>query len=423
MKLRNLLVVGTLLIGVSGFAQDGSETGEERECLRMRKIANDAMSFTNYKEAVEYFIKAENICDEFGKENYERLIACTQSVMNDTEGEENLKYLDTLLRTWERMEEKGLYNEADDINRGYYYLQQTNPDIVNADKYLIRGIAKQGKDMNELFIPLYYFNIYSLWYVEQDEEAKEELKQRLIKEYFSLSKLINEANFAPKIQEDLTTYMRQVINTCDDILPMMPRFLKALPTEKGSSMPMMMDMANLLIDLECKKSKEFKRLADTLYTLDPNNPDVIVIYLEGVSSPREKIDAYEKLLSNATTEEEKNKYRYKIAAEYFNMNSYNTAYNKAKAVSGEYRGSALSIMGQSVGATAMSCGESTFERKSNYVYAVQLLEQAQANGASGLGGVISSYKSNYPAKSECFDAGNPSSITLTCWGVSVAPCQ
>ena len=157
--------------------------------------------------------------------------------------------------------------------------------------------------------------------------------------------------------------------------------------------------------------------------MDPNNPDVIVIYLEGVSSPREKIDAYEKLLSNATTEEEKNKYRYKIAAEYFNMNSYNTAYNKAKAVSGEYRGSALSIMGQSVGATAMSCGESTFERKSNYVYAVQLLEQAQANGASGLGGVISSYKSNYPTKSECFDAGNPSSITLTCWGVSVAPCQ
>lgn len=423
MKLGKLLVLGTLLIGSVSFAQEGGEEdGESRECRRMLKIANDAMSFTNYKEATTYFIKAENECNEFDSLNYERLASCALNMATSTEGDEQKAYIDTLLGAWDRAEAKGIYSKTNDMNRGYFILQSSNPDYHKADTVLNRGINKLGTEVNEQFLPLYYYNIYTLWYIELDEAVKANYKQRLIKEYFSLSTLIQDANFAPSTQESLTQFMRQVINTCEDILPEMPKFMSTLPENKDSKKALMLDMGSLLSELGCQKSDEFKNLVNTLYELDQEDPDVIALYLEAADDPRAKIDAYEKLLSNATTDEAKNKYRYEIALAYFQLNSYQTAYNKAKAVGGKHKGNALSIMGQCVAATAMNCGESTFERKSNYIYAVQLLEQAQANGAS-VGGLISSYKSRFPTAEECFDNGNPSSQSLSCWGVTVNPCQ
>lgn len=418
MKLGNLLIVATLLIGTATHAQED----EDHECKRMRVIANKAMEYTNYREAVEYFLRGEKICAEFGKDNYDRLISCTMSMVNQTEGDASKAYIDTLLGGWERSEAKGFYDQADDINRGYYYLMGTTPNYIKSDFYLKRGIETKGKEMNEQFIPVYYFNIYTMWYMEQDAEKKDVLKQRLITEYFSLSKLINEANFAPKTQENLTLYMREAIKTCDDILPMMPKFMSSLPTDPEIKKTMMLDMLELLKSIGCSDTKEYKEYLKTMSQMYPNNREIIKEIIL-TSSCSERIPLYREMMSTSKDEKEKNDMQYEIARCYFEMGSYTTAFNSAKAVGGDKKGSALSIMGQSVGKTASGCGDSTFERKSNYIYAVQLLEQAQANGASGLSGVISSYKSNYPTKEECFDNGNPSSITLTCWGVSVSPCN
>ena len=215
MKLGKLLVLGTLLIGSVSFAQDGVvDSTESRECKRMHKIANDAMSFTNYKEAVTYFIKAENICNDFDSLNYERLASCAVSMATSTTGDEQKAYIDTLLGVWNRAEAKGIYSQVHDMNRGYFILQSTSPDYHKADTLLNRGIETLGTEVNEQFLPLYYYNIYTLWYIELDEAQKANYKQRLIKEYFSLSKLIQEANFAPSTQESLTQFMRQVIYPC-----------------------------------------------------------------------------------------------------------------------------------------------------------------------------------------------------------------
>ncbi|MGB0915231.1 MAG: hypothetical protein ACPGVI_04120, partial [Crocinitomicaceae bacterium] len=69
---------------------------------------------------------------------------------------------------------------------------------------------------------------------------------------------------------------------------------------------------------------------------------------------------------------------------------------------------------------ANNCGSSTFERKCNYIYAVQLLEQARSLGES-TGGTISSFRNNFPTDSEKFENGSPSSVSLSCYGVSVNP--
>lgn len=421
MKLGNLLVVASLLIGSAAFAQDGEEN---RECLRMRVIANNAMAATNYKEATTYFIKGEAICDDFGKDNYERLLSCVMNVVDASEGDQQLNYMDTLMWVYERMEEKGVYDKVDDITRGYYYIQLREKDYIKADTYLKRGIEAQGMDMNEQFITLYYFNLYTLWYIEQDEAAKAGYTQRLINEYFWLSKLIKDANYAPSIQEGLTGYLGQVITSCDDLLPQIPAFMESLPEEAEIKKVTLLDMARLLDAKGCVESDEFGKIVDMLYEIDANDPEIIEMVIKTAKTPAERIEAYKKLLMNAQTDEDRNYYSYKIAYEYFVAGNYKTAYSKSTGVTGEYRGRALELMGKSVAATAMSCGNSTFERKCNYLYAVQLLEQAQAAGGTGaLSGTIESYRSKAPSSSECFDEGNPSSVTLTCWSVSVSPCN
>jgi hypothetical protein len=88
-------------------------------------------------------------------------------------------------------------------------------------------------------------------------------------------------------------------------------------------------------------------------------------------------------------------------------------------VSGKYKGEALKIAGQCVGQLANSCGSSTFERKCNFYHAVNLLQQAQSAGAN-VGGIIGSYRAQCPTADEKFDAGNPSSQSLSCWGVTVS---
>jgi len=425
MKLGKLLVVASLLIGSSAFAQGEELEGKERECLRMRKIANDAMEVTNYKEATTYFIKGEAICDEFGKDNYDRLISCIQGVLiANPEGEVFQTYVDTLLWAWGRAEEKGFYDEIDDLTRGYYYLRKDPVDYINADKFLLRGIKKNGKDASaEQFIPSYYYNIYSLWYIEQDAEAKAALKQRLIQEYFGLSKLVKEANFAPSTQETLTTYLAQVIQSCDDLTPEIPAFMEALPDEAEAKKTALLDMATLLENNSCTGEAGYKDMVNALYELDPLDPEVIKKKISIAETCPERIAAYKQLMSNSQTDEERNEYAYAIAYEYFKCGNYNTAYSKATGVTGKYRGQALEIMGKSVAATANSCGASTFDRKCNYLYAVQLLEQAQAAGVGGLGGTIASYKESAPSANDCFDNGSPGSVTLSCWSVTVNPCK
>ncbi len=415
MKLGKLLIVASLLIGSSVFAQDGGE--EDRECTRLRVVANNAMGVENYKEATEFFLRAEAYCAEFGKDNYDRLLACVQNVLavQEEESDAYYAYLDTLMMVWEKAEEKGFYDEIDDISRGYHYTLMKQAKYQKADEYMSRGIKKQGtKIADEVYLLLYYYNVYSLWFIEQDAEAKEALKQRYIKEYFELTKLIKEANFAVSTQETLTQYLAQVITSCDDLLPAVPTYMESLPEDPAEKKTALMNFGQLLIDQGCTDSDEFKLIAEELYKLDPEDPKVIEIILP-LKSCSERIPIYKEMKERAFDVVEKNELQYKIAACYMNMGSYNNAYAAAKSVTGANKSKALKIQAQCVAATANSCGDSTFDRKCNFLYAAQLMEQGGMDG--------SSYRAKGPSQEDCFNNNSPSSVTLKCWGVTVNPCK
>ena len=420
MKLGKILLGVSMIFATATFAQDG----EDRECLRMRKIANDAMGIEDYKEASTYFLRGETICGNYDASNYGRLTGSLIRLINAEQDKELKKaYADTLMQVWERMDDKNLYEHSNDMLRGYYYLQLTTPNYIKADTFFSRGVAEQGTAVKEMYIPLYYYNTYSLYYIEQDVEKKADLKKRMINDYFDLTELITKANFSIRAQESITGYFRTVVTGCDDLNPEIARFIETLPTDVEAAKVSLMRMITLMEEMNCTDSQEYMDLINKYLELDPESPAALEMKAKILENQKQYRDAnviYEKLiLLEEVTDERKDELRYKIVYNIYNTGSYQSAYNKAMSVKGPARGKSLVIAAQSVGKMANSCGESTFLRKCNYLYAARLLEQSGVASAK----MIAEYKALGPTPQECFQEGNPASVTLECWGVTVSPCN
>lgn len=418
MKLTNLLLGLSLMIGFSSFSQDDDT---ERECKRMRFLAGEALKVKNYTEASTYYLKGEEICGGYDAANYARLIGSLRNAVNGAKDKESkTAYTDTLVATYDRCEAAGHYDQAEDLIRASYMLQASKPNSKKADELFVRGIAKQGNATQEAYISYYYYNLYSLWYAAADGD-KPELKKRLISEYFNLSKLISSANMSVKAQENLTTYFNYVVRSCDDILPELKGFMSALSQDPAVKKASVMNFITLLEDKECTSAAEYTQLIDTLVEIDPNSLDAQMMKAKALMAKndyREAISTLKTAKSLSTDEAQKQEITYEIARAQFSSGSYTAAYNTSMTISGDLKSKALIIAGKAVGQNANNCGASTFERKCNNIYAVQLLQQGGA-GAS----TIAKYKNNYPTGQDCFDNGSPASVTLTCYGVTVSPCN
>ncbi len=419
MKLGNFILGTLLLIGASSFAQDDAE----RECKRMRFLAGEELKIKNYKGAVSYYIKGETICGGYDAANYNRLIGSLRNAINNSTGkEEKTAYIDTLVSTYDRSEAAGFYDQKNDLLRASYILQASKPDRVKADKLFRRGIDKQGTSTNEAYVSYFYYNTYALW-SESSDADKPALKKKLISEYFELSSLISKAGMSVKTQETITGYFNYVVKNCDDILPELKGYMENLPEDVEVKKAAVMNFITLLEKKECTDAPEYGELINVYVEIDPASLDAQLMKSKYLVAKKKYGEAIRTLnTAKGLTEEsdKKEEIKYMIASAQYSSGSYTSAYNTAMSVSGEYKGKALAIAGMSVGKNANNCGASTFDRKCNYIYAVQLLEQARSNGES-TGGTIASFRQQFPTDSEIFENGSPSSVALSCYGVSVSP--
>ncbi|MFT6246397.1 MAG: tetratricopeptide (TPR) repeat protein [Crocinitomicaceae bacterium] len=433
MKLGSILLGASMILASATFAQD-----DNRECKRMRFIANEAMRVENYKEATEYFIKAEVTCgpdflkndngEDIGSANYDRLTGSLIRVINvETDADAKKLYADTLCAIWDRMDEQSLYDNKNDMYRGNFELQKSTPGYLKADKYFTRGIAAHangGTPVQEMYIPLHYYNTFTLFLMEQDAENKNVIKKRMINDYFDLSKLITKSNFSLRAQEGITVYFNSAVQTCDDLTPEIAGFIADLSEDVEAAKNSLMSLIDLMETKRCEDTQEYMDLINAYLERDPESLKALEMkakILEKENKYREANVIYEKLIASPEiTDERKAELKYKIVDNLFKMRSYNAAYSKAMNIQGKFRGKAMSIAGQCVGQLANECGVSTFDRNCNFIYAVQLLEQS--GGAAGAS-LITSYKAEFPTARDCFGEGNPASVTLECWGVTVKPCN
>jgi cytochrome c5 len=414
MKFGKLLLIGATALLSFGSTAQGDDA--KRECDRMRfLVGEEGLKKENYKAAVLYLHKAEEICGGLDKDNWDRLVGSLTNVIN-AETDEAMKkaYADSLAAAYDRQEAAGFYLETSDCYRASNILQSSNPDSKKADMYFQRCIKAQGTATHESFIVYSYYTTY-LVYNSAAGDEKAALKKRMIQDYFNLSEIVAKAGMTPLTQETLKTYLDYVVESCEALLPEIPGYISNLPEDKEVAIEAIQRMITLLDSKKCDESQEYKDLVDAWVERAPEDLDALVkkaSLMDGTKA----IPVLRDIISKTDDPAVKANCQYQIAYAQYKAGQYSASHGSGKACTGEYRSKGLMIAAQSVAATAMSSGNSTFERKCNYIYAAQLAEQA-GNGAKA-----ATYRSKAPSSSDCFSENSPKSVTLTSWGVTVNPC-
>ena len=414
--MKNAVLFGILaLTSVVGFAQNDSI--QKRECDRMRFLAGEELKLKNFSGALAYYQKAETICGNFDQAAYERMAqaAINAYASEKTDKVKKAHFADTLIEIYNRMDGKGLFDSKNASTRATFYLYTTKIERAKADEWFTTSL-NNGVQFSESQLQSYYNNLYQMYLASKDD-MKGIIKKRLINDYFVYSKLITDAAMSAKTQEFLTNVFNTLIKTCDDILPDLAGFMKSLPQDKDAKISAVNNFMTILKEKGCTDSKEYEMLVDTIIKVD-NSIDAVLAKANLQMAKKKYDDAistYKLAINMSTSSTQKEDLEYEILEIiYFKKNNIKGAYNMALSINGSKRSKALIIAADCVAQLANSCGTSTFERKCNYLYAAELAQRA------GDGGKASRYRSMGPSNTEIFTEGNPSSASLSCWGVSVS---
>lgn len=414
MKIGKLILgaLFSLSLGLVGFAQEG---GGADECTRYKAIAGNAYKAKEFEKVTRSYIKAQKECGTLEMVFYNPFIYSVQQSMNNaTDDSIRAAYLDTLIMVYESAQETHGMQKDWQAFLGYYYMMQGKPgNMKKADAAYQIGIHHEAEKVNKGFLQQYYVNLYNLWVQEQDEKLKEKYKKRIITEYFKLSDYANKGSMGAEISDFVTVYMERAVTDCESIVPEIESFMKELPQEVEAKKSTVKNFMALLEKQECTSSKVYASLVDTIIAIDPSVDAVLAKAKLQISRGNSNgaIVTFRQALGMAENADQKSDIEFEIANAYFRARNFRAAHTAGIAITGKNAGRGYEIAAQSVSALSNDCGVSTFERKSNYYYAVELAEK------SGNGALITSMKSQCPTSSDIFneDKSVGETVTLECW--------
>ena len=420
MKLKSLLFGTFVFVSLLSF---GQADGENRECDRMLYLAQQArVEKQDFKESSVYMIKAEKECGGLDKKNMSILIASLKNAISAiADANEQKAYIDTLCSAFDRARKVDAYDSADDLLWAYYQAQSNNPNPELSDSLFNAGIKVNGTATKEHYLSFYYYNLYVLYAGAPNLRVQNAYKTRMIQEYFSLSKLVTDAGMSVKAQENLNNYLNAIIQSCEDIVPELDNFLANVPTEKNNAVTTIQNFMLLLEQKQCTDVSQYEALVKKWDEIDPSLASKLAVgkLLMTKGKYSEAINAFREVQGITDDAELKDESQYSIAYCQFKSGSYKSSYSTAMSVGGSFKGKALILAAQAVAKNKDNCGVSTFERKCNFYYAVELLERARGEGES-VGSMIGTYRSNFPTETEIFENGSPSTVTISCYGVTVS---
>lgn len=409
MKISKLFFASMFVLSFGAMAQDD-------ECTRYKAIAGNAYQAKNYEKVTMAYNRAQLECGTLEMKFYNPYIYSVKKAMrNASSNEDKAAYLDTLIGVYEKAQETHGLQKAWQSYLGYSYLTQGKPGFMQkADEAYRIGIHHDGVKVNEGMLKQYYSNLYNLWVQETDEAKKEEYKIRIIEEFFKLSEYVNEAGMSSETVDFLSIYLDKAVTDCNSVLPSINSFMNNLPQEIESKKATVNNFMELLEKKKCTSSPEYAMLVDTIIAIDPSVGAVIAKakLLIAQNKTSEAIKTFESAIEMTTDADEKSDIELTIAETYFRNRNYRAAHSAGTKVSGKNSKAGYEIAAKSVNAMMNDCGASTFDRKANNYYAVELAEK------SGNSVLINSYKKQCPTPSDAFnetkEEGDP--VTLECWG-------
>jgi tetratricopeptide (TPR) repeat protein len=413
MKLKTLFF-GTII--ASAFFSNAQDD-KDKECLRMRFLAQEEMKLKNYAGATSYYLKGETICGNYDKTKYENMTKIiSNTIATESDKDRKMAYMDTLMQVYGRMEKLNFLDQANYLNWAKYMYQVGKPDRVKIDG-IYQKFLDGGGVFNDEQLSLYFNNLVVQFNDAKDPNVKSGFKKRIISDYFTLSKMIEANNLSLKSKEALEISFNNIVRTCEDILPDLNGFMSSLPQDKEMKKKTVMNFMAILKDKGCTGSKEYEMLVDTIIKVD-NSVDAVLAKAQLLRTKKkfdEAITTFNQAKSMSTDPAQKEEIEFNILEiQYHEKNAYQTAYKLALGINGINRSKALQIAANCVSKTANSCGASTFDRKCNYLYAAELAQKAGDNAAAAR------FRASGPTESDIFENNSPSSVTLSCWGVTVS---
>lgn len=427
MNTKNLFFAIVILQVFSFHAQD--DPTKELECKRFKFLAQEERKATDIDTALELklmhfkseltlLIKGESYCGNYSKNNYNQILRSGQDILK-FEKDPKIKslFIDTLFFFTKKIDSLKFGDKNTVLKLADYCLLKSIIQRDLCDNYYSSAFKDTSLKFSDANINNYYSNLYTLYTSEQDEVKKSIYKKRIIEDFFMLSKLITDKKLQAKNKELIGSIFNNVIKNCQDLLPNLALYIKALPKEKEEKIKTVTNFLNLLKEKSCTSSIEYEILVDTLIKIDGSvatmieKAELLVVkkrYNEAISS----FNAAKKM---TTDNSKKDEIDFKILEiQYKNLNNYQTVYQLAMATTGAYKTKALMYAAKCVANTANSCGSSTFDRKCNYYYAAELAERAGDKNAAAR------YLANGPNQEDKFNNNNPSTVTLSCWKVTVS---
>ena len=427
MLLKKNLLISLLLLNVFAFMSQ-NDSIKMRECNRIKFLAQEerksieidtavTLKLMHFKTELTYLLKGEVICGTYTKNNYSYIIRSGQDILKlEKDPKIKSRYIDTLFFIYKKMDLLKFGDKNIVLKLADYALLKSEIERTVSDAYYTRAFKDTSLKFTSENLTNYYSNLYLLYSSEVDVAAKNVYKKRLISDYFMLSRLISVKKLNSKTQESISNIFNGTIKNCEDLLPDLKVFISELPKDIDLKIKTTTNFISLLKEKSCTDSKEYEMLVDTLIKFDKTTATILAKaellivkkrYNEAISS----LNSAKAMTKDAVQLEDIDFQILEV--QFYHLNNYQTAYKLALGISGANKNKALQIAAKCVANSANSCGASTFDRKCNYYYAAELAERAGDNGAA------SRYRSNAPNAEDKFNNNNPSTVSLSCWGVTV----
>jgi hypothetical protein len=421
-------VLFTLLILNVFISLSQNDSLKLRECNRLKFLAQEerksieidtsaTLKLMHFKTEFTYLLKGEAICGTYTKNNYNYIIRSGQDILKlEKDSKIKSRYIDTLFLINKKIDLLKFGDKNIVLKLADYALLKSEIERTVSDAYYTRAFKDTSLKFTSENLTNFYSNLYLLYSSEVDVAAKNLYKQRLISDYFMLSRLISVKKLSSKTQESISNIFNGTIKNCEDLLPDLKVFISELPKDIDLKIRTTTNFISLLKEKSCTDSKEYEMLVDTLIKFDKTTATIIAKaellivkkrYSEAISS----LNSAKAMTKDAAQLEDIDFQILEV--QFYHLNNYQTAYRLALGISGSNKNKALQIAAKCVANSANSCGSSTFDRKCNYYYAAELAERAGDSGAA------SRYRASAPSSEEKFNNNNPSTVSLSCWGVTV----
>jgi hypothetical protein len=438
MRTKTFFLVSVfLIIGLNSFAQILRLKENADSCKIYKFWAQEkrkeiqAASTENklpfYKSEFSFLLKGQAFCGKtYSKTNYSQIISCGQNILKlEKDSIIKISYIDTLFLVYQKIDSLNFGDKNIVLKLAEYSLIKTNKDIIVCDNYYVRAYNDTAIIKTDIFINNYFYNLYLIYVAESNIDAKSKYKKRLISEYFVLCRFIEDNKLLIKTREAITSVFNNLIENCDDLLPELKVFMSELPQDKDLKIQTVNNFLSLLKEKSCTGSKEYKMLLDTIIRIDKSlisvTPKVDDSHISKAnqfieekrySEAIKEFNSAKATMTNTSLIEDID-FRI-LEIQYHHLKNYKTVYSLALNTSGSNKSKALLYAARCVAMSANDCGATTFERKCNYYYAADLCERAGDNESA------KKYRQNGPTSTEKFNNNNPSSIKLSCWGVTVS---